>query len=116
MSPAASGSRCIRRTPEDPDLLLRHADVAMYAAKESGVGFEVYDEIIDRYKPELLTLVTQVRPAIEDDQFRMYLQPKVRLSRRSRRRRRGADPLGASDARPTRLPPTSSRWSRRPCS
>jgi diguanylate cyclase (GGDEF)-like protein len=32
---------------ESPDLLLRHADVAMYAAKESGVGFEVYDEIID---------------------------------------------------------------------
>src|SRR5687767_2607457 len=65
---------------ESPDLLLRHADVAMYAAKESGVGFEVYDEIIDRYKPELLTLVTQVRSAIEDGQFRMYLQPKVRLS------------------------------------
>ncbi len=65
---------------EDPDMLLRHADVAMYAAKESGVGFEVYDEVIDRYKPELLTLVTQVRPAIEDGQFRMYLQPKVRLS------------------------------------
>jgi diguanylate cyclase (GGDEF)-like protein len=65
---------------EDPDMLLRHADVAMYAAKESGLGFEVYDEIIDRYKPELLTLVTQVRPAIEDNQFRMYLQPKIRLS------------------------------------
>jgi diguanylate cyclase (GGDEF)-like protein len=65
---------------EDPDMLIRHADVAMYAAKESGVGFEVYDEIIDRYKPELLTLVTQVRPAIEDGQFRMYLQPKVHLS------------------------------------
>jgi diguanylate cyclase (GGDEF)-like protein len=65
---------------EDPDMLLRHADVAMYAAKESGVGFELYDEMIDRYKPELLTLVTQVRHAIEDGQFRMYLQPKVRLS------------------------------------
>jgi diguanylate cyclase (GGDEF)-like protein len=65
---------------EDLDMLLRHADVAMYAAKESGLGFEVYDEIIDRHKPELLTLVTQVRPAIEDGQFRMYLQPKVRLS------------------------------------
>jgi diguanylate cyclase (GGDEF)-like protein len=65
---------------EDPDELLRHADVAMYAAKESGVGFEVYDEMIDRYRPELLKLVTQVRPAIDDNQFRMYLQPKVRLS------------------------------------
>jgi diguanylate cyclase len=78
-----SGSLGIALYPahsEDPDTLLRHADVAMYAAKESGVGFEVYDEVIDRYKPELLTLVTQVRPAIDDDQFRMYLQPKVRLS------------------------------------
>jgi diguanylate cyclase len=65
---------------EDPEILLRHADVAMYAAKESGIGFEVYDEIIDRYKPELLTLVTQVRPAIGEGQFRMYLQPKVHLS------------------------------------
>jgi diguanylate cyclase (GGDEF)-like protein len=78
-----SGSLGIALYPahaEDPDMLLRHADVAMYAAKESGVGFEVYDEVIDRYKPELLTLVTQVRGAIEEDQFRMYLQPKVRLS------------------------------------
>jgi diguanylate cyclase (GGDEF)-like protein len=65
---------------EDADTLLRHADVAMYAAKESGAGYEVYDEVIDRYKPELLTLVTQVRPAIEEGEFRMYLQPKVRLS------------------------------------
>ena len=65
---------------QDADTLLRHADVAMYAAKESGVGYEVYDEVIDRYKPELLTLVTQVRPAIEEGEFRMYLQPKVRLS------------------------------------
>ncbi|MGH2680586.1 MAG: putative bifunctional diguanylate cyclase/phosphodiesterase [Actinomycetota bacterium] len=78
-----SGSLGIALYPthaEDPDMLLRHADVAMYAAKESGLGVEVYDEVIDRYKPELLTLVTQVRPAIDDDQFRMYLQPKVRLS------------------------------------
>jgi diguanylate cyclase (GGDEF)-like protein len=65
---------------EDPDTLLRHADVAMYSAKETGGGFEVYDEVIDRYKPELVRLVTQIRPAIDDGQFRMYLQPKIRLS------------------------------------
>ena len=62
-------------------MLLRHADVAMYAAKEIGTSASrSTTRSIDRYKPELLTLVTQVRPAIEDGQFRMYLQPKIRLS------------------------------------
>ena len=64
----------------DADTLLRHADVAMYAAKDAGVGFEIYDEVIDRHKPELVRLVHQVRPAIDQGQFRMHYQPKVRLS------------------------------------
>jgi diguanylate cyclase (GGDEF)-like protein len=64
----------------DADTLLRHADVAMYAAKDAGIGFEIYDELIDRHKPELITLVHQVRPAIDQGQFRMHYQPKVRLS------------------------------------
>jgi diguanylate cyclase len=36
--------------------------------------------VIDRHKPELVTLVHQVRPAIDQGQFRMHYQPKVRLS------------------------------------
>ena len=64
----------------DADTLLRHADVAMYASKETGTSFEVYDESIDTHKPELVKLVSQVRPAIDDEQFRMYFQPKIRLS------------------------------------
>ena len=64
----------------DADTLLRHADVAMYASKETGTAFEVYDESIDTHKPELVKLVSQVRPAIDDGQFRMYFQPKVRLA------------------------------------
>ncbi len=78
-----SGSIGIAFYPDhaaDADSLLRHADVAMYAAKEAGMGFEIYDEVIDRHKPELVRLITQVRPAIDEGQFRMYLQPKVRLS------------------------------------
>jgi diguanylate cyclase (GGDEF)-like protein len=65
---------------QDADTLLRHADVAMCSAKDSGIGFEVYDEQVDRHKPELITLVHQVRPAIDQGQFRMHYQPKVRLS------------------------------------
>jgi diguanylate cyclase (GGDEF)-like protein len=65
---------------QDADTLLRHADVAMYAAKEGGVGFELYDEVIDRHKPELVRLVTQIRPAIDAGEFHMYYQPKIRLA------------------------------------
>jgi predicted signal transduction protein with EAL and GGDEF domain len=64
----------------DPDTLLRRADVAMYSAKESGTGYEVYSEDLDQNSPLRLTLVGQVRQAIDDGQFIMYYQPKVRLA------------------------------------
>ncbi|MCD6020346.1 MAG: hypothetical protein K0R20_56 [Actinomycetia bacterium] len=78
-----SGSIGISFYPDhalDADTLLRHADVAMYTSKETGTPFEVYEESIDTHKPELVKLVSQVRPAIDDEQFRMYFQPKIRLS------------------------------------
>jgi diguanylate cyclase (GGDEF)-like protein len=65
---------------DDADTLLRRADVAMYAAKESGGGYELYSEELDRHNPQRLTLIGQVRPAIENGEFAMYYQPKVRLS------------------------------------
>ena len=52
----------------------------MYAAKEAGTGFEIYDEMIDTHKPGLVRLVGQVRQGIDEEQFRMFLQPKVNLS------------------------------------
>jgi len=64
----------------DAETLLRRADVAMYAAKESGGGFEEYEERLDRHNPQKLTLIGQVRPAIEGGEFVTYYQPKVRLS------------------------------------
>jgi diguanylate cyclase (GGDEF)-like protein len=65
---------------KDAESLLRRADVAMYAAKEAGGGYEVYTHDMDRHNPSRLTLVSQVRPALERDEFEMYFQPKVRLS------------------------------------
>ena len=64
----------------DADSLLQHADVAMYESKEAGTPFEIYDERVDTHKPELVMLVSQVRPGIDQGQFRMYYQPKIRLS------------------------------------
>jgi diguanylate cyclase (GGDEF)-like protein len=77
-----SGSVGIALFPQqanDAETLLRRADVAMYAAKENGAGFEIYDDDLDRHNPERLTLIGQVRPAIESGEFVMFYQPKVRL-------------------------------------
>ncbi len=67
------------RQAGDAETLLRRADVAMYAAKERGSGYELYADELDRHNPQRLTLIGQVRPAIESGEFVMYYQPKVRL-------------------------------------
>jgi len=59
------------------ETLLRRADVAMYAAKESGGGFEVYTPSLDDHSPDRLTLIGQVRPAMENHEFALHYQPKV---------------------------------------
>jgi diguanylate cyclase (GGDEF)-like protein len=61
----------------DVETLLRRADVAMYAAKESGAGFELYHPSLDRHSPGRLTLIGQVRPALESREFSLHYQPKV---------------------------------------
>jgi predicted signal transduction protein with EAL and GGDEF domain len=78
-----SGSVGIAIFPEqsrDAESLLRRADVAMYSAKESGGGYELYSPSMDAHSPARLTLVSQVRPAIENGELAVFFQPKVRLS------------------------------------
>ncbi len=77
-----SGSIGIAIFPDqsrDAESLLRRADVAMYAAKEAGGGYEVYQPSMDQHNPARLTLVSQVRPAIENGELAVFYQPKVRL-------------------------------------
>jgi diguanylate cyclase (GGDEF)-like protein len=65
---------------DDVETLLRRADVAMYAAKEAGSGvYELYDPSFDQHSPDRLTLIGQVRPAIEGEEFVLHYQPKVFL-------------------------------------
>ena len=60
--------------------LLRHADVAMYAAKETRGRFETYEPSMDRHNPNKLALVTGLRPAIDNNEIVVYYQPQLRLS------------------------------------
>jgi diguanylate cyclase (GGDEF)-like protein len=63
----------------DAQLLLSHAEVAMYAAKNDGNEAVVYDPAIDKSSQQSLSLLGELRRAAEDNQFRLYVQPKVLL-------------------------------------
>ena len=64
----------------DGDTLLSRAEVAMYAAKRRTAGAQVYDASLDSASAQSLSLLSELRQALEQNQFRLYLQPKVRVS------------------------------------
>jgi diguanylate cyclase (GGDEF)-like protein/PAS domain S-box-containing protein len=60
--------------------LLRHADVAMYAAKEGGRGrFELFHYDMARELGELLGLEHELRLGLQRDEFTLHYQPEVDL-------------------------------------
>jgi diguanylate cyclase len=64
----------------DVDTLLRHADVAMYSAKEETGGFAFYEQSRNESDPARLTLVSELRRAIEERELELYYQPKADLA------------------------------------
>jgi diguanylate cyclase (GGDEF)-like protein len=61
------------------DDLLRHADVAMYVAKEGHGAVEVYHADIDHNDATRLSLVSDLREAIDRHHLTVAYQPKVAL-------------------------------------
>ncbi len=57
--------------------LLSHADIAMYEAKSSNVKVCVYDSGNDYLAQGHLAMVSDVRKALEEKQFKLHYQPKV---------------------------------------
>lgn len=67
--------------PEDgdtPDILLRNADTAMYRAKEKGKNrYQFYNAKMTKRALERVTLESNLRRAIEQNEFVTYFQPKI---------------------------------------
>ncbi|GLZ05320.1 GGDEF-domain containing protein [Actinomadura sp. NBRC 104412] len=63
----------------DFELLLQRADVAMYNAKGSRSGVEVYSPANDRNSPARLTMLGDLRRAVDRGELELYYQPKVSL-------------------------------------
>ncbi|MCM5568942.1 EAL domain-containing protein [Burkholderiaceae bacterium FT117] len=62
-----------------PSDLLRHADVAMYAAKRQGVLCSVYDPAFDTNREHHLSLLSELRNALDRPELLLVFQPKVAL-------------------------------------
>ncbi len=68
---------------EDPDTLLRHADQAMYVAKQSGKNrFHIYDPALGMRTRSQHALLNSIREALERQQFELHYQPKIDLRTR----------------------------------
>lgn len=63
----------------DADTLLSRAEVAMYAAKQNQSGTVTYHPGLDSTSEESLTMLSELRSAVDQDQLRLFLQPKVNL-------------------------------------
>lgn len=63
------------------EVLLQKADIAMYSAKEEGKNtYRIYSPSMNAMALERLRMETQLRRALEQDEFMLYYQPKVDLS------------------------------------
>jgi diguanylate cyclase (GGDEF)-like protein len=63
----------------DADALLSRAEVAMYAAKRRTAGAQVYDPAVDTASALNLSLLSELRRAVELGELRLYLQPKIAI-------------------------------------
>ncbi len=65
---------------DDVESLLKRADLAMYQAKDENSGYAFYDANSGQHDPARLTLVGELRRAIERRELRLHYQPKAVLA------------------------------------
>jgi len=77
---ASLGLTVFPQDDSDPDTLLRHADQAMYVAKQTGRNrFYCFDVLQDRQLESAHQTLERVRQAMHDNELQLYYQPKVNL-------------------------------------
>lgn len=79
---ASIGMTLFPHDDSDPDTLIRHADQAMYLAKQSGGNrVRVFDAEDDRLTRMRLEASARVRSALDAGEFSLVYQPKVHIRR-----------------------------------
>jgi len=72
------GIKLLEPNKDDTTTILKHADIAMYQAKNSGKNKTAfYDNTISKKVQEQLTLQNELKQALENNEFELYFQPIV---------------------------------------
>jgi diguanylate cyclase (GGDEF)-like protein len=66
---------------EDPDTLLQRGSVAVYVAGKSHNGRALYSPLLDEHSPRRLTLMGELRHALERNQLSLHYQPKLDIAK-----------------------------------
>jgi diguanylate cyclase len=64
---------------DDVEGLIQRADIAMYVAKRDNSGWEIYDHRQDRNERQRLSLISELRRAIDARELVLHYQPKLEL-------------------------------------
>ena len=74
----------ITRYPEDgadAEGLIRHADQAMYSAKEKGRNqYHFFDPGLDEHRRNRRNQLMEITRALENEEFELYFQPQIRIT------------------------------------
>jgi diguanylate cyclase (GGDEF)-like protein len=76
---AGLGIACWPAHADDAETLLSRAEVAMYAAKHGKRGAQLYETALDSGSAQTLSLLSELRHAVEHGELRLFMQPKVRV-------------------------------------
>ncbi len=77
---AGIGIACWPADAQDVDTLLSRSEIAMYVAKRKLEGPLRYDPVYDSASTQTLSLLTELRRAVDQGELRLFLQPKVTLA------------------------------------
>jgi len=79
-APASFGIVLNTRMYDDPEIIIRDADAAMYYAKEKGKSqFKIFDNTLHEKALSLLQIETDLRKAMANKELDLYYQPIVSL-------------------------------------
>jgi diguanylate cyclase (GGDEF)-like protein len=77
--PVRIGVACWPMHGTDASTLVSRAELAMFAAKRAAAGPQLYDPRFDNASGQNLTLLSDLRRAVERNELQLHLQPKVAL-------------------------------------